>query len=39
MGDDVVTTSSTLLACATALKAAIPGVKISLFTLAAAQLE
>ena len=37
--DDVVTTGSTLLACATALKDAIPGVKISLFTLAAAQLE
>lgn len=37
--DDVVTTGSTLLACATALKDAIPSVKISLFTLAAAQLE
>ena len=37
--DDVVTTGSTLLACATALKASIPGVKLSLFTLAAAQLE
>ena len=37
--DDVVTTGSTLLACATALKDTIPGVKISLFTLAAAQLE
>ena len=37
--DDVVTTGSTLLACATALKDAIPGIKISLFTLAAAQLE
>lgn len=37
--DDVVTTGSTLLACATALKAAIPNVKLSLFTLAAAQLE
>lgn len=37
--DDVVTTGSTLLACATALKAAIPGVRLSLFTLAAAQLE
>jgi ComF family protein len=37
--DDVVTTGSTLLACATALKAAIPDVKLSLFTLAAAQLE
>ncbi len=37
--DDVVTTGSTLLACATALKNAIPNVKISLFTLAAAQLE
>ena len=37
--DDVVTTGSTLLACATALKEAIPNVKLSLFTLAAAQLE
>ena len=37
--DDVVTTGSTLLACATALHQAVPGVKISLFTLAAAQLE
>lgn len=37
--DDVVTTGSTLLACATVLKQAIPGVRISLFTLAAAQLE
>ena len=37
--DDVVTTGSTLLACATALKDAVPGVRISLFTLAAAQLE
>ena len=37
--DDVVTTGSTLLACATALKTAIPNVKLSLFTLAAAQLE
>ena len=37
--DDVVTTGSTLLACATALKDSIPNVKISLFTLAAAQLE
>lgn len=37
--DDVVTTGSTLLACATALKDTIPGVKISLFTLAAAQLD
>ena len=37
--DDVVTTGSTLLACATALKAAIPNVRLSLFTLAAAQLE
>lgn len=37
--DDVVTTGSTLLACATALHQAIPGVKLSLFTLAAAQLE
>ena len=37
--DDVVTTGSTLLACATALKDYIPNVKISLFTLAAAQLE
>lgn len=37
--DDVVTTGSTLLACATALKDAIPGVKLSLFTLAVAQLD
>ena len=37
--DDVVTTGSTLLACAQALKDGIPNVKISLFTLAAAQLE
>ena len=37
--DDVVTTGSTLLACATALKTAIPNAKLSLFTLAAAQLE
>lgn len=37
--DDVVTTGSTLLACATALKTAIPTAKLSLFTLAAAQLE
>lgn len=37
--DDVVTTGSTLLACATALKTAIPNVRLSLFTLAAAQLE
>ena len=37
--DDVVTTGSTLLACATALHNAVPGIKISLFTLAAAQLE
>lgn len=37
--DDVVTTGSTLLACATALKVTIPGVKLSLFTLAAAQLD
>lgn len=37
--DDVVTTGSTLLACASALKDAISGVKLSLFTLAAAQLE
>ena len=37
--DDVVTTGSTLLACSTALKEAIPNVKLSLFTLAAAQLE
>lgn len=37
--DDVVTTGSTLLACATALHQAIPGVRMSLFTLAAAQLE
>ncbi len=37
--DDVVTTGSTLLACATALKAALPTARLSLFTLAAAQLE
>ncbi len=37
--DDVVTTGSTLLACATALHKEIAGVKLSLFTLAAAQLE
>lgn len=37
--DDVVTTGATLLACATALKSAIPNVRLSLFTLAAAQLE
>ena len=37
--DDVVTTGSTLLACATTLKSALPNVKLSLFTLAAAQLE
>lgn len=37
--DDVVTTGATLLACATTLKEYIPNVKISLFTLAAAQLE
>ena len=37
--DDVVTTGSTLLACATALHQAVPGIKISLLTLAAAQLE
>lgn len=37
--DDVVTTGATLLACATVLHNAIPGVRISLFTLAAAQLE
>jgi len=37
--DDVVTTGSTLLACAMALKQAIPNVRISLFTLAAAKLE
>lgn len=37
--DDVVTTGSTLLACATVLKNAIPTARISLFTLAAAQLE
>ena len=37
--DDVVTTGATLLACATALHQSIPNVKISLFTLAAAQLE
>lgn len=37
--DDVVTTGSTLLACATALHQAIPAIKISLFTLATAQLE
>lgn len=37
--DDVVTTGATLLACANTLKDNIPNVKISLFTLAAAQLE
>jgi predicted amidophosphoribosyltransferase len=36
--DDVITTGSTLIACATQLKA-IPDVKVSLFTLAAARLE
>lgn len=36
--DDVVTTGATLLACAEAI-AHIPGVKISLFTLAAARLD
>ncbi len=36
--DDVITTGSTLIACATQLKA-IPEVKVSLFTLAAARLE
>lgn len=36
--DDVVTTGATLIVCATALKA-IPGVTVSLFTLAAARLE
>ena len=36
--DDVVTTGSTLTVCATLLKS-IPGVKLSLFTLAAARLE
>jgi predicted amidophosphoribosyltransferase len=36
--DDVITTGSTLTVCATILKE-IPGVTISLFTLAAARLE
>ena len=36
--DDVVTTGSTLTVCSTLLKT-IPGVKVSLFTLAAARLE
>lgn len=37
--DDVVTTGATLLSCAQALHDAIPSIKISLFTLAAARLE
>lgn len=37
--DDVVTTGSTLLACATALHNALPNARLSMFTLAAAQLE
>ncbi len=36
--DDVVTTGATLLTCAETL-ARIPGIKISLFTLAAARLQ
>lgn len=36
--DDVITTGATLIACSTELKK-IPGVKVSLFTLAAARLE
>ena len=36
--DDVITTGSTLIVCASALKA-IPDVKISVFTLASARLE
>ena len=36
--DDVITTGSTLTVCATLLKT-IPGVSVSLFTLAAARLE
>jgi len=36
--DDVITTGATLTVCATALQA-IPGIKISLFTLAAARLD
>ena len=37
--DDVVTTGATLLSCAQALHKAVPSVKISLFTLAAARLD
>ena len=37
--DDVVTTGSTLLVCARELLNSIPGVRLSLFTLAAAHLE
>lgn len=37
--DDVVTTGATLLTCAECLHAAVPGISISLFTLAAARLE
>lgn len=36
--DDVITTGATLTACATVLKA-IPGIKLSIFTLAAARLD
>ena len=36
--DDVVTTGATLIVCATLLKQ-IPGVTVSLFTLAAARLD
>lgn len=37
--DDVVTTGATLLTCAECLSQAVPGIKISLFTLAAARLD
>lgn len=37
--DDVVTTGATLLACAEALAQSVPGIRISIFTLAAARLD
>lgn len=37
--DDVITTGATLLSCAEALHDAVPNIKISLFTLAAARLD
>jgi len=37
--DDVVTTGATLIVCADALRATVPDVKLSLFTLAAARLD